>query len=372
MKLILLWGLLVLWNTGMGHADGKGRKDQPNDNNVFVITLDGFRWQELFSGADSSILNDPEFTADTAYAKAMFWHTNPSVRREKLMPFVWSVIAKKGQLLGNRNLGNNVNTKNFYAVSYPGYNEIFTGGTDLLVASNKKVKNRNVNLLEYFNNLPAFSGQVASFTSWNVFPYILNRERSKLYINSGYEPMEQGELTRTQLAINKLQEQGAFDDQHERSDLLTFMAAREYVLKNKPRLLHIGLGGTDSYGHQKKYGQYLKEANQADRIIADLWSMVQAMPMYRGKTTFIITTDHGRGNKKDNWFKHGLLVNGSSQTWMMLLGKGVKGGGELSCKMQTYQKHVAGTVGYLLGVKSFSSQMLPVTCFEGEAIATTN
>ncbi|ANE52924.1 alkaline phosphatase family protein [Flavisolibacter tropicus] len=366
MKLIFVLGLLVLWSKGLGHADGTEVVDKPNGNNVFIITLDGFRWQELFKGADSAILNDPEFTTDSINAKALYWHPDPAVRREKLMPFVWSVIAKQGQLFGNRKYGNKVNTKNIYAVSYPGYNEIFTGAADPFVSTNKKIKNKNVNLLEYINKIPEYQNHVASFSSWNVFPYILNEERSKVYINCGYQPHTQGELTKTQMALNALQSQPQFEDQHERSDLLTFLAAREYILKNKPKVMHIGLGGTDSYGHQRKYDQYLKEANQADRIIADLWSLVQSMPCYKGNTTFIITTDHGRGNKTDTWFKHSGFVTGSSQTWIMLLGYRVKALGELKGNMQLFQKHIAGTVGYLLGVRSFSHKMLPVTSFEGE------
>ena len=204
------------------------------------------------------------------------------------------------------------------------------------------------------------------FSSWNVFPYILNEERSKVYVNCGYQPHTKGELTRTQMVLNAIQAQPQYEDQHERSDLLTFLSAREYILKNLPKVMHIGLGGTDSYGHQRKYDQYLKEANQADRIIADLWSLVQSIPFYKGITTFIITTDHGRGNKKDTWFKHSGFVTGASQTWIMLLGNRVKPTGEQTGKTQLFQKYIAGTVGYLLGVRSFSNKMLPVTCFEAE------
>jgi hypothetical protein len=47
----------------------------------------------------------------------------------------------------------------------------------------------------------------------------------------------------------------------------------------------------------------------------------------------------------------------------MLLGKGVKPLGEQKSEAQTYQKHIAGTVGYLLNVPSYSSKMLPVYYF---------
>lgn len=361
--MLVLSGLLM-WATGLGRADEVGDKDKPNGNNVFIITLDGFRWQELFLGADSLLINDPENTTDTTFAKAMFWDSDPQRRREKLMPFVWNVVARNGQLMGNRHKGSRVNTKNFYSVSYPGYNEIFTGEADPFVSDNTKKKNRNVNLLEYLNRMPEYSGKIAAFTSWNLFPYILNEERSKVYVNSGYEPDVKGDPSNTQLALNMMQARHDNNKEPERSDLMTFLAAREYILKNQPKVMYIGLGGTDTYGHGRKYGQYLKEANQADRIIADLWNLVQTTPFYKDKTTFVITTDHGRGNKNTTWNKHGTFVTGSSQTWIALLGKSVKPLGEVSGGSQLLQKHIAGTVGYLLGVRSFSTQMIPATHFE--------
>lgn len=364
MKFIMLAGLVILWATGLGHADGTGREDRPNGGNVFIITLDGFRWQELFGGVDESIMTNPEYTSDTAYNRAMFWHDDQAIRREKLMPFMWNIVAKQGQVLGNRSKKNYVNTKNFYSVSYPGYNEIFTGEADPFVSSNKKIKNKNVNLLEYLNKLPEYKGKIAAFTSWSVFPYILNEERSQLYINSGYEKQEGEKLSKTQLALNKIQQHPDYADAAERNDLMTFLAAKEYIVQHQPKVMFLGLGGTDSYGHQRKYGQYLREANQADRLIAELWNMVQASPFYRNNTTFIITTDHGRGDKPDTWHKHGFFVKGSSQTWIAMLGRGIKPLGEVDDRTQLYQKDIAGTIGYLLGVRSYSRQMIPLTYFE--------
>jgi hypothetical protein len=52
---------------------------------------------------------------------------------------------------GNRLWGNKVNVKNFYKISYPGYNEIFTGHTDAFSSPNLPVENPHVNVLEYLN-----------------------------------------------------------------------------------------------------------------------------------------------------------------------------------------------------------------------------
>src|SRR5690349_15859973 len=95
-------------------SPGISKKTTPIDpalvtQNVFIITTDGFRWQELFSGADSVLINDESFTPDTSTLKALYWDPNPMERRKKLMPFLWNVIASKGQLYGNRYYDNKVN-----------------------------------------------------------------------------------------------------------------------------------------------------------------------------------------------------------------------------------------------------------------------
>jgi len=74
-------------------------------------------------------------------------------------------------------------------ISYAGYNEIFTGHTDAFSSPNLPIENPHVNVLEYQNASSEYHGKVAVFTSWNVFPYILNEARSGLPVNSGYTPL---------------------------------------------------------------------------------------------------------------------------------------------------------------------------------------
>src|SRR6476620_7376337 len=131
MRLILCFVLFLICENTRGSIDPVKNLDVPNGNNVFIITLDGFRWQEVFSGADKALINDADYTADTAAAKAAFWADDVQERRKKLMPFFWSTIATQGTLLGNRDYGNDVNVSNIYRLSYQGYNEILTGCIDL-------------------------------------------------------------------------------------------------------------------------------------------------------------------------------------------------------------------------------------------------
>jgi len=40
----------------------RGLCQNPQADHIFLITMDGFRWQELFTGADSLLIDDSGYT----------------------------------------------------------------------------------------------------------------------------------------------------------------------------------------------------------------------------------------------------------------------------------------------------------------------
>ncbi len=324
------------------------------DANVFIVTVDGFRWQELFNGIDSNIVKNNNYTNDSETIKALYGGDSAQESRKKLMPFLWNVVAAKGQLYGNREYNNNVNVANLFSISYPGYNEMFTGETDILITSNKKKINSNQNIFEYLQGKPRFKNKIAVFTSWDVFPFILNEKRSGIEINSGVENVKE-ENSFNAKNLNIIQKSLLQKKEATRNDMLTFVAAKEYLITHKPTVFYLGLGETDEYAHVENYDMYLQKANEADKMIADLWHWIQSTDGYKNNTTLIITTDHGRGSKASNWMNHGSVTKGSSQTWMAILGKNVSTLGEVKTEKQLYQKQLAQTIAYFLG-EEFGTQ----------------
>ncbi len=349
-------GILLFPAAGKKEFTSRAASPLPVARNLFIITVDGFRWQELFSGADSAILHSEKYTPDHATISLQYWAASARERREKLMPFFWKVVAAHGQVFGNRYLQNKVDAANLYSLSYPGYNEMFTGNTDIQISSNRKKKNPNINVFEYINSRPGFSGKVAVFSSWDVFPYILNTARNGLPVNSGYVPTEG--VTDAQLLINTVQRESVIDKKSTRYDQLTFIAAKEYLQHNRPRVFCLGLGETDEYAHDGRYDLYLQQATQVDRMIAELWHWVQTTPGYKNNTTFIITTDHGRGSRTGNWTSHGEFINGSSQTWFAVMGPGIDPAGEIKSNEQHYLQQLAQTMAGILG-EEFSPAVAP-------------
>lgn len=315
-----------------------------NTENIFIITTDGTRWQEIFHGADSALLHNTKFVQDTALSCQLWWDSSPNERRKKLMPFFWNIIARQGRLYGNRDKESRVNVKNIYKISYPGYNELLTGYPDPLPILNAPQYNRNTSILEYLNNLPPYKNSVAAFTSWNVFPFILNNKRNSMLQNSGYASLD--DTAESIKTVNEVQEKVERKCKT-RYDLLTFFTAKEYIRQHHPRVVFLSLGETDEFAHKGQYDLYLQQIANVDKMIAELWYYVQTDPFYKNNTTFLVSTDHGRG-RAEKWTTHHTFVRGSGQIWLALLGKNISPAGEMQ-DVTVYQNQVAATVAFLLG-----------------------
>jgi hypothetical protein len=331
--------------------------------NLILISIDGLRWQEVYTGADPLLIDHEDYVSNADELTGHFWDDDPAARREKLLPFMWNVIAEQGQLYGNRNLGNTMDLTNEYRFSYPGYSELLVGYADPDIDSNAKTPNPNRTVLEFIQNQPGFSGSVAAFASWDVFPYIINSERSGIYVNAGFDYLAESELTEKEQFLNKILPQVPRPWNTVRHNAFTFHYAMEHLKKKNPKLLYLAFDETDEFAHSGNYEGYLNSARQIDAFIKELWEWVQSDPGYRGKTTFVIATDHGRGSEPlDNWRHHGSAIDGAEQVWMAVLGPDTPPAGEVNQPEKLFQNQIAATVAALLGLEYESK--LPV----GEAI----
>ena len=328
---------------------GYSRAQQKTEN-IILITLDGFRWQELFRGADTTLMRQQKFLKDDKL-KEKYWRDDVNERRKALLPFFWNTIATQGQLFGNRDLGSKVNVTNQMWFSYPGYNEILTGkADDKNVDSNDKKYNPNQTVLEYLNNLPDYKGKVAAFTSWDVFPYIINDQRSKVPVSSGLVQASGKTLTTEEKLLNKMLNQIPNPLGDIRLDAFTFYYAMEYLKKNTPKVLYIAFDETDDFAHQGEYGAYLNSAHTTDGYIKELWNYLQSQQRYKNKTTLIIMVDHGRGITAESWRSHGREIEHADEIWIAVMGPDTAPNGEQR-NDQHYQNQVAATLAKFLKVE---------------------
>src|SRR5215472_3466069 len=319
--------------------------------NVVLIVSDGLRWQEVFTGADPTLLNEANggIWDKEADLRREFWRDDPGERRRALLPFLWNTVAVRGQIYGNQTQGSIARVTNGLAFSYPGYNEMLTGHPDARINSNEFGPNPNVSVLALLNTLPDLHGKVSVFATWAIFKDILNVSRSHLPLQVGWDLPYHGELNERQALLNRLYETTTRLEDEDLYDAFLQVPLLDSFAKQQPRVLFVGYGETDNWAHAGRYDLVLHSAHHFDHFVAELWDRLQALPAYRDCTTFIITTDHGRGGGLTEWKEHGVEQKGSENIWIAVLGPDTPPLGERSHTAEVHQAQIAATVAALLG-----------------------
>ncbi len=333
-----------------------GISAQMKTENVVLITLDGARTQEIFGGLDAEIFRsvNKNFEKTAAYRK--YNAATPIERREKLMPFFWQTLLKQhGSIAGNRELHSEVKTTNKLWFSYPGYSEILTGQAhDDVIKSNSHPQNPFPSVLDFLHRkLNAGHNAVAEISSWDAFMRIATNKPGSFVVNAAYEtyPTKSTEIT----DLFRLQSQVLAPWPSVRHDYFTFKIALAHMKQFQTRAIHIGFDETDDYAHDRNYERVLDSLHMIDSWLRELWGFLQSDPRYSGKTSVIITTDHGRGRTIKDWSDHGEDVPEAQHIWMAFISPDSRLRGEWQNTETIYQDQIAATLCRFLNL-NYSEQ----------------
>jgi len=326
-------------------------QEKTKTKTVVLIVADGLRWQEIFTGADPTLLDSEHggIWARPDDLKRDYWRADINERRKLLFPFLWTTVAQKGQIFGNQTKGSVARVTNGMAFSYPGYNEMLTGYPDPKINSNEFGRNPNVTVFEWLNKLPEFHNEVAVYGTWATYKDIFNEKRSNLIMQAGWDIPYKGNLTPRQEVINDLYRHATKFDSEDISNSLQQFPLLDYVGKSHTRALFVGYGETDNWAHAGRYDLVLDSAHQFDHYVSELWTKMQSLPAFKDQTTFIITCDHGRGGGLVEWKDHGVNQKGSENIWIAVIGPDTKPLGERTRIGPVTQSQIAATVAALLG-----------------------
>ena len=322
---------------------------QQRPDRVVLITADGLRWQELFSGIDSALMNQKAAgMANASELQKKLSADSPERRRELLMPFFWSKLAPRGAVLGNVAKDSSVQVTNRYRVSYPGYSEILTGrAQDEVIRGNDRVQNPTPTVLEFLRDrLKLSKNEVALFGSWDVFPFIGESRPGTIYLNAGYAKAEDSPRLR-ELSALQFRMRTPWDTV--RHDFVTLGMALDHMRRHSPRVTYIALGETDDWAHDRRYDRTLQAVQDFDESLKEVMAFLEDTPAYRGRTLVVITSDHGRGSTLEDWHGHGAKVAGAEQIWIAMFGPGIPETGEVVKTPQAYQRDIAPTILNQLG-----------------------
>ncbi len=332
---------------GAASAAGSG------DRHIVLVTLDGVRVQELFAGMDASIAASEADSgiSEIDVTRERYWRETPALRREALMPFFWKTLVPAGMLLGDEAQGCRVTVRNPYWFSYPGYSEILTGAPQPEVDSNDFVRYPHRTVLDYIHDrLGLEFTEVAEFGSWDGFRMAASQHDGTFFMNGAYDavPPELGTPEMDLLAGLRREVMELWEESS--NDTLTFRLALAYLKKHQPRVLWLGLGQSDDWAHARRYDRLLDYLHLADRHLAELWSTLQSMDRYRGRTTLVVTTDHGRGRTPQDWVEHDAGIEGSQDIWIAIIGPDTPATGVVHDLAGVTQSDIAATMLQYLGL----------------------
>jgi hypothetical protein len=87
MKITSAWTLILAIGQAFS-STAVGGPPSTATRNVVLVTADGVRWQEVFRGAEETLLNQKDGgVTDVDALRRDFWRPTPEARREALMPF---------------------------------------------------------------------------------------------------------------------------------------------------------------------------------------------------------------------------------------------------------------------------------------------
>ncbi len=321
--------------------------------NVILLTLDGVRAQDIFSGLDETIAQHDakQEYSEIAEVRQRYVGDDAGQRRAALLPNFWNRLAPRGVVLGNAAYNNHVTVQNRILWSTPGYVEMLTGAPRADVTDNVDHRFPYPTALQLARQkLGLGFGEVAQIGSWDGYSLAsANGDDAFLMVGTfDAVPEPYSNARMTELAELRREVMGLWSEGS--NDTLTFRIALEYLQKNQPRVMWLALVNSDDWAHADRYDRYLDYLHQADGFLGELWDTLQAADNYRDRTTLIITTDHGRGLQGSDWAEHDITIPGSEAIWLAIIGPDTADVGEVKSPGTVYQGQVAATLLYLLGI----------------------
>ncbi len=364
-----MFGVLTFGGVGVVGAQARPHPAQhatPNTQNVVLVVIDGVRWQEVFRGGDCALMTKGQGgVEDTLALRARFCRADVDSARTALMPFLWGTVAQRGILLGVRDLGGDGHISNTMKFSYPGYNEIVTGTPDPRSDKNDFGPNPNVTVFEWLSRRPGFADRVRAWGTWDVFDAIFNEGRAGIPVRSGWDIPFPGARNDVERELDALWATTTRHWDYMPPDAFLQRAVLQSLRIDHPRVLFVGFGEPDEWAHDRRYDPYLGSLHAADGYLKELWETLQSLPTYRGRTTLLVLTDHGRGRSFEKWTDHGRTVDGAEEIWFGALGAGVPAVGSATQGPPFVQAQVAATLAALVGERwgAFNASAAPAVDF---------
>ncbi len=142
-------------------------------------------------------------------------------------------------------------------------------------------------------------------------------------------------------------------DVEDRLDKYTFNRVKEIIDEHHPKMMFINLKGPDFWGHGANWEMYRYGIFQTDSMLNALYNIIETDSVYKGKTTIIMSNDHGRHLEgiQNGYVNHGDRCIGCTHINFYAFGPDFKS--NVVTGHQREQVDIAPTVARLMGYKMF-------------------
>ncbi len=134
-------------------------------------------------------------------------------------------------------------------------------------------------------------------------------------------------------------------------DEFTMLVSEEVMRRFAPSLLAITFSDVE-VAHFGSYSMHLGGIRTMDRLVFELWNMVQTNPDYSGRTTIFVLPEFGRdfdGSTTNGFFNHRAINDSTSLTWMMCLGEAARSADVIERPIQHID--LCATIAGMYGIK---------------------
>jgi hypothetical protein len=288
------WFFAALVFVGAPAARGAGPY---RTENVVIAVMDGTSWQRTFG--------DPE---------------------HRFIPHLWKDLRPQGTLYTHF-------YNNGVTITKAGHSTMVTGTWQKM--RNRGARNTVPTIFDYLADEQKVAPEKVwvlfgkgryAFDPTTSFPAYTNRFEPKLDIDIGESTLQQD------------------------SDVLAKLL--DALKRDRPRLVFANFGATDHLAHSGHWDWHTKAIEHQDLLFTQLWEAIEADPNYKGRTTLILTNDHGYhlDGVREGFAEHGDLCEGCRHIMLLVIGPDTKKGAVID--KPAYQTDLAPTVGELLGFQT--------------------
>jgi hypothetical protein len=143
-------------------------------------------------------------------------------------------------------------------------------------------------------------------------------------------------------------------------DEFTLLVSEEVMRRFAPSLMVITFSDVE-VAHFGSYSMHVAGIRTMDRLVFELWNLMQSHPSYSGRTTLFVLPEFGRdfdGSSTNGFFNHRAIDDSTSLTWMMCLGEAARSADVIERPVQHID--LCPTIAGLFGIKDMDCPGKPL------------